>query len=46
MTAQQPATGGAGYVIDTDVGRCELGSLPPLNNKYFALRHGQSVANM
>lgn len=34
-----------GYSVE-DVGRCRLEALPPLNNKYYALRHGQSVANM
>ena len=37
---------GAGYILGPEVGRCEVEPLPPLRNKYYALRHGQSVANM
>ncbi|CAM9243483.1 unnamed protein product [Laminaria digitata] len=29
-----------------EVGKCRLEALPPLKNRYYALRHGQSVANM
>lgn len=34
-----------GYTV-TDDGKCDLKPLPSLKNRYFALRHGQSVANM
>lgn len=35
-----------GYEID-ESGRCSgVEALPPLTNRYYALRHGQSVANM
>lgn len=35
-----------GYEVD-ESGRCtEVEALPPLKNRYYALRHGQSVANM
>lgn len=35
-----------GYTVDAVVGKCNLEPLPPLKNRYYALRHGQSVANM
>lgn len=35
-----------GYTVDAVVGKCDLEPLPPLKNRYYALRHGQSVANM
>lgn len=35
----------SGYTVE-EVGRCRLEALPPLKNRYYALRHGQSVANM
>lgn len=44
VMATEPAA--RGYVVDSKVGRCGLETLPPLQNRYFALRHGQSVANM
>lgn len=35
-----------GYEVD-ESGRCtDVQALPPLKNRYYALRHGQSVANM
>lgn len=34
-----------GYTVE-HVGKCKLQPLPPLKNRYYALRHGQSVANM
>lgn len=40
------APGAQGYVVDSNEGRCNLDPLPILKNRYFALRHGQSVANM
>ncbi|CAN0153350.1 unnamed protein product, partial [Discosporangium mesarthrocarpum] len=40
-------TDAEGYKVDPNVGRCQVPQLPnPLKNRYFALRHGQSVANM
>lgn len=35
----------SGYTVE-EVGKCRLEALPPLKNRYYALRHGQSVANM
>lgn len=35
-----------GYVIDAEVGKCDVDPMPKLKNKYFALRHGQSTANL
>lgn len=38
--------GAVGYKVD-EAGRCSgVEPLPPLKNRYYALRHGQSVANM
>eukprot|EP00752_Nemacystus_decipiens_P006707 g6030.t1 len=38
--------GAVGYEVDRS-GRCSgVEALPPLKNRYYALRHGQSVANM
>lgn len=44
VMATEPAA--RGYVVDSKVGHCGLETLPRLQNRYFALRHGQSVANM
>lgn len=44
MAADAP--GEQGYDVDSSRGRCRLDPLPTLKNRYFALRHGQSVANM
>eukprot|EP00611_Tribonema_gayanum_P009942 TRINITY_DN19836_c0_g1_i3.p1 TRINITY_DN19836_c0_g1~~TRINITY_DN19836_c0_g1_i3.p1 ORF type:complete len:307 (-),score=52.86 TRINITY_DN19836_c0_g1_i3:162-1082(-) len=38
--------GAAGYLLQDTVGRSTVPRLPLLQNRYFALRHGQSVANM
>lgn len=45
-SAVMDALSDVGYVVDSEVGRCKLEALPALKNKYYALRHGQSVANM
>lgn len=38
--------GAVGYKVN-EGGRCSgVEALPPLKNRYYALRHGQSVANM
>lgn len=37
--------GRSGYTVE-EVGKCRLEALPALKNRYYALRHGQSVANM
>ncbi|KAG5189023.1 histidine phosphatase superfamily [Tribonema minus] len=38
--------GAAGYLLKDTIGRSTVPRLPLLQNRYFALRHGQSVANM
>jgi len=35
-----------GLKVDASKGFCEVEPLPTLNNKYYALRHGQSLANL
>ncbi|CAM9180077.1 unnamed protein product [Chrysoparadoxa australica] len=40
------ATTEDGYVIESEEGRSRIPPLPTLKNRYFALRHGQSMANL
>lgn len=40
------ASGTEAHAGGSDAGQCDLEPLPPLKNRYFAIRHGQSVANM
>lgn len=46
MMEMDPSYADGGYLVDPEVGKCGLEPLPALKNRYFALRHGQSVANM
>lgn len=43
--SNEVSSGEEGYTLG-EAGKCELEALPPLKNRYYALRHGQSVANM